>query len=184
MQKQNNNMVEVTSQIAHIVIDLKYASEDNFVGQRVYNFNTCYLLEEVVEKLKIVQTQLNQIDLGLKIWDGYRPMYAQEEFWRLMPDERYVAHPSKASRHTRGTAVDLTLIDLLTKKELEMPSAFDDFSQAAHIDYTGASEIALNNRNLLIKIMEEHGFKVWLNEWWHFDLHDWQKYPVLDFIPA
>ncbi len=185
IDKQNMSyLVNVKSVIPSIEIELKYATHTNFVGQRVYNFNTCYLLDEVAERLKEIQKKLNVQALGLKIWDGYRPMYAQEEFWRLMPDERYVAHPKKGSRHTRGTAVDLTVIDFLTKKELEMPSQFDDFSEAAHIEYYGASKTAIQNRELLIHIMQEHGFEVWHNEWWHFDLNNWQNYPVLDFLPT
>ncbi len=182
-KQQLNTLQDVKKSIPSIEIDLRYATSNNFVHQQVYDFKICYLLVEVIEKLKLVQQDLASLGLGLKIWDGYRPMYAQEKFWKLMPDENYVAHPKKGSRHTRGTAVDVTLINVVTKEELAMPSGFDDFSERAHANYTKASMQALANRDLLINAMEKHGFTVWHHEWWHFDLINWQNYPVLDFIP-
>lgn len=85
-----------------------------------------------------------------------------------------------SGRHTRGTAVDLTLINLSTGVELEMPSDFDDFSERAHLNYTGGLPVALQNRDLLVRTMAKHGLIAWRNEWWHFDLVDWEKYPVID----
>lgn len=178
-----HNLIEVKKIIPTIEIDLKYATDNNFVNQKVYDFNKCYLLEEVITKLKLVQDNLSTLGLGLKIWDGYRPMYAQEKFWDIMPDENYVAHPKTGSRHTRGTAVDVTLIDLKSKQELEMPSGYDDFSEKAHTNYTDATKSTIKNRDLLIKTMEKYGFIVWKNEWWHFDIIGWQSYPVINFIP-
>jgi D-alanyl-D-alanine dipeptidase len=121
--------------------------------------------------------------LGLKVWDGFRPMAAQWKFWELVPDERYVSDPRKGGRHTRGTAVDLTLI---TKEgqELLMPSEFDDFSEKAHRDYKEAPLEAIWNRELLREVMESHGFEGLPSEWWHFDLKGWKDYPPLDLNPA
>jgi D-alanyl-D-alanine dipeptidase len=117
--------------------------------------------------------------LGLKIWDGYRPIAVQWKFWELMPDERYVSDPRKGGRHTRGTAVDLTLV---TKngQELLMPTAFDDFSGKASCDYMDAPVEAIKNRDLLRKIMEKHGFVGLVNLWWHFDLIGWRNHPPID----
>ncbi len=178
-----NTLHDVKQHIPNAEIDLKYATTGNFVGQVVYDFKTCYLLGVVIEKLILVQAELAQHNLGLKIWDGYRPQAAQELFWQLKPDEDYVVHPNKGSRHTRGVAVDVTLIDLTTKIELEMPSGFDDFSECAHINYTDAAKAAITNRDLLIFTMAKYGFLVWKNEWWHFDLNGWEDYPLLDFVP-
>lgn len=179
-KKIKHTLIDVKSKIPDIEIDLKYASDDNFVHQKIYKFDKCYLLDIAVEKLMFVQKELATVNLGLKVWDGYRPICAQEKLWQILPDENFVAHPQKGGRHTRGTAVDVTLIDLSTKEELEMPSKFDDFSERACINYTNATPTAINNRSLLINTMEKHGFIVWKNEWWHYDLCDWQEFPIID----
>jgi D-alanyl-D-alanine dipeptidase len=167
-------LVDVQSIIPNARIDLKYATADNFTGQIVYDFGQCFLLKEVALKLREVQDELEPMGLGLKIWDGFRPVAAQWKFWELVPDERYVSDPRKGGRHTRGTAVDLTLV---TKdgQELLMPSAFDDFSERAHRNYTGATEEAIKNREFLQKIMESRGFIGLPTEWWHFDFIGWEN---------
>lgn len=175
-------LVDIQTIIPGIQVDLKYATEDNFTGQVVYDFNCCLLVQEAAFCLMDVQTELETVGLGLKVWDGYRPMEAQWKFWELVPDERYVSDPRKGGRHTRGTAVDLTLV---TKEgeELPMPSAFDDFSEKAHRDYMGASLEATQNRDFLQEVMERHGFQGLPSEWWHFDLEGWGDYPPLDYQP-
>jgi len=174
-----SELVDIQTLIPNIQVDLKYATAANFTGQIVYNFQCCLLLKEAALQLSEVQTELEALDLGLKVWDGFRPMAAQWKFWELLPDERYVSDPRKGGRHTRGTAVDLTLI---TKdgQELLMPSGFDDFSEKAHQDYMEASDEAIRNREFLREIMERHGFINLPTEWWHFDLIGWQNYPPVD----
>lgn len=175
-------LVDVKKYIPNIQIDLKYATTDNFTQQIVYGFNYCLLRKETVIKLKKVQNELEKMGLGLKIWDGFRPFYAQEKFWEFMPDERYVSNPKKGGRHTRGTALDLTLITK-DKKELLMPSLFDDFSEKAHRDYKNASEEEIINRTILEKVMEKHGFIGYSTEWWHFDLEGWENFPPIEYDP-
>jgi D-alanyl-D-alanine dipeptidase len=177
-----SELVDIQSFIPHIQVDLKYATTDNFTGQIVYDFNCCLLLKEAALQLRDVQAELESVGLGLKIWDGFRPVAAQWKFWELVPDERYVSDPRKGGRHTRGTAVDLTLITR-EGEELLMPSGFDDFSEKAHQNYMGTSEEAISNRELLREIMERHGFVGLPTEWWHFDLIGWQNYPPIDFSP-
>lgn len=177
-----SELVDIQSFIPQIQVDLKYATDDNFTGKIVYNFHCCLLLKEAALRLREVQAELESFGLGLKVWDGFRPVAAQWKFWELVPDERYVSDPRKGGRHTRGTAVDLTLI---TKegRELLMPSDFDDFSEKAHQDYMGATEEAIINRELLREVMERHGFVGLPTEWWHFDLIGWENYPPLDITP-
>lgn len=177
-----SELVDIQLIIPQAHVDLKYATEDNFTGQVVYQFHHCLMIKEAALRLRDVQTELESLGLGIKIWDGFRPVEAQWKFWALVPDERYVSDPRKGGRHTRGTAVDLTLI---TKEgqELPMPSLFDDFSDKAHRDYQGASEEAIKNRELLQSVMEKHGFIGLPTEWWHFDLKDWQNYPPIDITP-
>ncbi|MBY0528572.1 MAG: D-alanyl-D-alanine dipeptidase [Rhabdochlamydiaceae bacterium] len=171
-------LLDVQSVIPQVQVDLKYATTDNFTGQIVYDFDRCLLLKEVVDALCLVQAELEELGFGLKIWDGFRPVAAQWKFWELVPDERYVSDPRKGGRHTRGTAVDLTLITT-EGTELPMPSLFDDFSEKAHRNYQGASYEEISNRKLLEEVMEKHGFVGLPTEWWHFDLIGWEKYPPI-----
>lgn len=181
-ESASSELVDLQSFIPQIQVDLKYATPDNFTQQIVYNFQCCLLLKEAALRLRDVQAELESMGLGLKVWDGFRPIAAQWKFWELVPDPRYVSDPRKGGRHTRGTAVDLTLI---TKDghELLMPSEFDDFSEKAHQNYMGATEEAIRNRELLREVMEKHGFTGLSTEWWHFDLNEWQNYPPIDFTP-
>jgi zinc D-Ala-D-Ala dipeptidase len=178
-KKMNSKLIDVKVAIPRIQVDLKYASKNNFTGQAVYNFKHCLLREETILKLMNVQTELETMGLGLKIWDGYRPIEAQWKFWQLFPDERYVANPRKGGVHTRGTAVDVTLI---TKEgvELSMPSHFDDFSEKSHRNYMKATKEEITNRDLLQKVMEKNGFIGEQCEWWHFNLVGWENYPPID----
>ncbi len=166
--------------IPHIILDIKYATKDNFTHEVVYPAAKAYLVKEAAEAMRKVQEELNQEGLGLKIYDGYRPLSVQEKFWQLVPDERYVADPKKGSRHNRGCAVDCTLICLKDRKELEMPTPFDDFTEKAHRDYMDIDETVKNNREKLEIIMKKHGFTGLPTEWWHFDYEGWEKYPLLN----
>lgn len=172
---RSSKLINIQTLIPNLIIDLKYATRDNFTSQIVYDFSDCFLIEDAALQLKLVQEELETMGLGLKIWDGYRPMEAQWKFWHLFPDERYVSDPRKGGRHTRGTAVDLTLIDI-QGNELAMPSAFDDFSEKAHRNYKEAGLEEIKNRELLERVMEKHGFIGLPTEWWHFDLVGWEKY--------
>jgi zinc D-Ala-D-Ala dipeptidase len=173
-----SDLVDILSVNPRIKIDLRYATADNFLGKAVYRVKKCYLRREVAQRLSEVQTELESLGLGLKVWDGYRPLSVQKEFWKLVPDERYVASPVKGSRHNRGAAVDLTLVDR-NGKELEMPTKFDDFTEEAGA-YAPCNERAAENRKLLQRLMKAHGFEIFPTEWWHFDAAGWQKYDVLD----
>ena len=172
-------LVEVKEVIPNIELEIKYATSDNFTGQKVYDSDRCYLLDLVVSELVKVQQDLKKMNLGLKIFDGFRPFYVQEKFWAIPSARPFLADPRRGGKHTRGTAVDLTLIDLETKKELDMPSGFDEFTERAASDYQGATELQKKNRGILQAVMERHNFQRIKSEWWHFDYKDWQQYPVI-----
>jgi D-alanyl-D-alanine dipeptidase len=172
-------LVDIHKLDPNIIIDLKYATKDNFTGQIVYPVNKCYLREEVAKKLSKVQKKLNKIGLGLKVWDAYRPLSVQYKFWELVPDPRYVADPKTGSNHNRGAAVDVTLVDS-KGKELLMPTKFDDFSEKASGSYMDLPEEAIKNRELLKKYMTEEGFEAFASEWWHFNDKNIKNYPILD----
>jgi D-alanyl-D-alanine dipeptidase len=168
--------------LAALRVELRYATPANFTGRVVYDVGSaprCYLRRPVAVRLAAVQAELAQRRLGLKAYDCYRPLSVQRILWRLVPDERYVADPQKGSRHNRGAAVDVTLVDE-RGRELEMPTAFDDFSERAHRDYQGASPAAREHRALLEEVMTRHGFVPLPTEWWHFDDRGWESYPLTD----
>ncbi len=176
---ENSGFIEVKKIDPDIRLDIRYATDSNFTHQKLYPVAKCYLRKEAAESLGAVQKELESMGLGLKVYDGYRPLSVQKKMWKILPDTNYVANPAVGSRHNRGTAVDVTLVDS-TGRELEMPTPFDDFTERAHRDYPNLPEKVIKNRGLLQDIMERHGFVGLSTEWWHFDLKDWKKYPVED----
>jgi D-alanyl-D-alanine dipeptidase len=163
-----------------ILSEVRYATHNNFTGEALYPLPRLFLHQDTARALERVQRDLRKRGLGLKIWDAYRPLQVQQKMWNLIRDERYVSNPAKnKGRHTRGTAVDVTLVDHLGR-ELPMPSDFDDFTDRAHRNYGGGSQAQRRNRKLLEDVMSKHGFIGYPTEWWHFDLKNWEKYPPLD----
>jgi zinc D-Ala-D-Ala dipeptidase len=164
------------------VIDARYARNDNFMGQAFYPRNVLFLEKATAERLRRVQASLKKRGLRLKIWDAFRPLSVQKAMWHVKPDDRYVANPAKGSRHNRGAAVDVTLVDA-KGNELEMPTAFDDFSERAHHNWMEASETAQRHRTLLREVMTAEGFLPLTTEWWHYDAPGWQRFPLLTRDP-
>ena len=163
--------------------EVRYATRYNFTGAQLYPFARLWLHRDTARALSRAQARLSGRGLGLKIFDAYRPLSVQQRMWNLIRDERYVSNPAKnRGRHTRGTAVDVTLVDK-SGAELDLPTGFDDFTDRAHADYAGASALEKRNRALLAEAMSEAGFIPYPFEWWHFDLKGWEKYPVLDISP-
>jgi D-alanyl-D-alanine dipeptidase len=160
-------------------VDLRYATEDNFFRQRFYKDSRAMLRPATAKKLAAAQAEFSQKGLKLKIWDAFRPLSVQREMWKVKPDSNYVADPAKGSRHNRGAAVDVTLVDG-EGRELEMGTGYDDFSPRAHLEAAGLTEAARKNRALLREVMERHGFKPLRTEWWHFDDAEWEKYPLVE----
>ena len=164
------------------VIDNRYATTDNVTGIRLYPEATIYLERSAAERLARVQGALRTRGLGLKVFDGYRPHAVQRALWKAKPDARYVADPAKGSRHNRGSAVDVTLVDE-SGRELPMPSAFDEFGERSHLDFMDAPDEQLTNRETLQKAMQAEGFLPLATEWWHFDAPGWRAFPVMDANP-
>lgn len=179
----DSNLVNIQTINPSIKLDIQYATSNNFLGFPVYTQAACFLHRDAAEALNAVQIELESTGLSLKVFDGYRPLYVQQMMWDAIQDERYVSNPAvNKGRHTRGTAVDLTLIEI-DGKELEMPSEFDDFTEKAHSDYQNISSSAMKNRAVLKQVMEKHGFEQFEFEWWHFDFSGWkndEKYPPLN----
>ncbi|NTV60872.1 MAG: M15 family metallopeptidase [Chlorobiaceae bacterium] len=163
-----------------IVLDIRYATPNNFTGQAVYPAARCLLRRDAALRLLRVQEKLAEKGYRLVVFDCYRPLSVQKRFWEILPDERYVADPSKGSRHNRGAAVDVSLADSAGRL-LAMPTGYDDFSEKAHRDWKGASPEALKNSAILETAMKAEGFEPFPAEWWHFDAPGWEEYPVSDF---
>lgn len=171
-------LVDLTTVAPSIRVDLRYASTRNVVGRVMYTHARCYLREPVAKKLAAVQAALQREQLGLLVWDCYRPRAVQAQLWAVAPDRRYVADPKRGSRHNRGAAIDLTLVDS-EGHPLTMPTDFDDLSVRAYRDAETTPEAA-KHRARLQAAMEPQGFLPLSTEWWHFDDAAWRSYPLVD----
>jgi len=166
------------------LFELRYASPYNFLGTTLYTDLNPQLRCPVALALQQVQRDLAAQGLGLKVWDAYRPLDVQQRMWDAIRDERYVSNPAvNAGRHTRGTAVDVTLIER-SGQELPMPTGFDTFGETAHRNARGIDPERARNAQRLQEAMAHRGFLGLPTEWWHFDWHDWQRYPAVAQAPA
>lgn len=173
-------LVEANTVVTDLVVDLRYATDDNFLHKAVYpKGSRCLLLAESAKRLKVAADALAKQGFRLKVWDCYRPHAVQFEMWKIFPKPGYVAEPKAGSNHNRGGAVDLTLVTA-DGKDVEMPTPFDTFSEAAHHKYTGGTAESLENRAALRAAMESAGFVKNAMEWWHWDLPDAKTRPILD----
>jgi len=175
-------LVEVTRLDPTIKLDIRYATSNNFMGAAFYSKARAYLQKPAAEALVRVHRTLNPLGYGVLIFDAYRPWHVTKMFWEATPKgkKEFVANPRKGSRHNRGAAVDVTLYDLKTGRPVKMGSAFDEFSERSHPGYPGGTSLERWNRRFLTEFMAKEGFKVFHNEWWHFDYKDWRKYPIMN----
>jgi D-alanyl-D-alanine dipeptidase len=153
-----------------VILDLKYAGQENFVGEKIYPCPRCYLHPVLAKKVKLLQKDVSKrYGWSLKLFDCYRPRPAQKRLWTIKPDPNYVTDPQLGSMHNRGLAVDLTLVDK-NGREMDMGTPFDFFGTASHSDYTDLPQTVIKNRSILRKLMELHGLKGIRTEWWHYSL--------------
>ena len=180
-ENDGKTIVDLKKVIPGIVIDLRYATKNNFMYSKLYpSIHTTWLRKTSADSLAMVQKELDSYGLGLKIFDAYRPYSITEKMWVRVKDDRYTADPKKGSGHNRGIAVDITLINLTTKKELEMGTNYDNFSDTAHYSFTGLRKEIITNRILLKMVMEKYGFRSLETEWWHFSLPNAMDFELLD----
>ena len=151
-----------------IEMDLRYATTNNFMELQIYDCPKCYLRLAVAKALLKAQQKLKDQQLGFKMFDCYRPQSAQYKLWEKVPDPRYVSPPSRGSMHSRGGALDLTIIDLQSKEALKMGTEYDYFGRKAYWVYKDFPQEILDNRQLLLSTLKEFGFKTVTTEWWHF----------------
>ncbi|WP_354330531.1 M15 family metallopeptidase [Pedobacter sp. CG_S7] len=173
-------LIDIKKAIPDITLDIRYATDDNFMNRVMYSEASAFARKPVVAQLKKIQKELRKKGYGLKIYDAYRPYAITVAFYEQASDKNFVANPAKGSKHNRGCAVDLSVINYKTKEEIPMPTPFDSFAASAAVTYQNLPEAVIKNRDFLIKTMESHGFKVLNNEWWHFDFIGWQNFELLD----
>ena len=176
------DLVELTKLDPTIKLDIRYATRNNFLGKAVYKQPRAFLQRPAAEALVRINQSLRKQGYGLVVFDGYRPWSVTKVFWDVTPEDKkiFVADPSKGSRHNRGCAVDLSLLDLKTGAEVKMPSEYDEMTERAHINYGCATPEAKRLRELLRSEMAAEGFAVYEPEWWHYDYKDWKEYPIMN----
>lgn len=175
------DLIDLAKLDNRLTIDIRYATANNFMSKPLYTTARPQLQRPAAEALKRAHDKLRAAGYGLVVLDAYRPWQVTREMWDKHPQHRaYLSDPLKGSRHNRGCAIDVTLLNLATGKEVAMPSAYDEFTERAHPDYKGGSFEQREARDLLRSAMEAEGYRVYQNEWWHFDFQGWENYPVLN----
>jgi len=174
------DLVELVKLDTTFHLDIRYATTNNFTGMAVYPEARAFLQRPAAEALVRAGRELKAMGFGLVIYDAYRPWSVTKKFWDITPRDKrqFVADPRKGSRHNRGCAVDVTLYELATGKEVEMTGGYDEMSGRSYPDYKGGTEQQRRMRDLLIRTMTGNGFTVYYCEWWHFDYQDWESYRI------
>ena len=174
------DLVELTKLDRTIKLEIRYATTNNLFGTVFYSQARAFMQRPAAAAVVRINRKLHQAGYGLLVHDAYRPWYVTKVFWDATPDnkKKFVADPSKGSRHNRGCAVDITLYNLKTGKPVEMVSTYDETTDRAYPNYPGGTSLQRWHRDLLRSAMEADGFTVFEGEWWHFDYKDWQKYPI------
>ena len=173
-------LMEVTSEkVPGLVLEIRYATEQNITGKKIYADKRAWLREETIRKLAQVARELEEKGYRLVLWDGWRPASAQKALWAAKPDGRFLTPPNRISRHTRGTSVDVSLADR-NGKILEMPSDHDEFTDRADEDFSDVPKEVAQRARLLRKAMFRAGFSGVPDEWWHYDLRDWASYEPIE----
>jgi len=172
------NLAEISTATHDVVLQIAYAGPDNFTGTPIYRRPACYLNSEAAECLLRAIDLAGQLGFRLRIFDAYRPTEAQWQLWSHTPDPDFVADPRRGSPHSRGAAIDLTL-ETQSGEPLEMGTPFDDFTVQSQHGRTDIGPSAQRNRALLLGIMTAAGWDYYRNEWWHYQLFNARRYPLL-----
>lgn len=175
----SKELVDLEREIPGVRLDIRYATTDNFMRERLYPVAKAYLRAPAAVALAGAQKEFKALGLELKVFDGYRPYEVTEKIWEPYRNPDFVADPAEGSRHNRGCAVDLTLVDEIGE-DLSMPTGYDDFTKKTSHNYQNLPEVEIRNRDLLRAAMESHGFQALPTEWWHYDYVGWERFELLD----
>jgi len=177
---RKSDLVDLAALDSCIKLDIRYATADNFLSTPVYSSARAFLQRPAAEALLRAHRELLKQGYGLLIFDAYRPWYVTKMFWDATPPDKheFVANPAEGSRHNRGCAVDLSLYDIKTGREVKMTGVYDEMSPRSYPSYAGGTALERSHRQLLRGEMEKQGFTVYPSEWWHFDHHDWKEYAI------
>ena len=189
-QSATDEMVNVKDLMPDVEIDIRYNGTNNFTNQKLYSTDECMYSLSGTKVLMAIQDSLHKITeykgrsfpqgLGMKIFDAYRPHTVQFLMFDIVGPP-FVADPASGSNHNRGSAVDLTIIDMATMEELDMGTEFDFFGEEASHNYQGFDQVILDNRLLLKNIMIHFNFTIYSVEWWHYSFVPAKNYPLFDF---
>ncbi len=179
---RTNDLVEIVTLDPTIMLDIRYATSNNFTGKALYPEARAFLQREAALALVRVNAKIKKYGYGILVYDAYRPWSVTKKLWQITPQNKkmYVAKPKVGSRHNRGCAIDVSLYDLVTGKPMKMICEYDDMTERAHICYRGGTIDQQKLKYLLIIAMNEEGFMPFSREWWHFDYKGWKRYPVSD----
>lgn len=169
---------QITSDSHDVLIDMRYATTNNFMNKIIYSHADCLLHKDTLPLLEKAIRLAAEHGYKLKILDAYRPQFAQEKLWEICPDPMYVAPPKNGSHHTRGVAIDLTLVDE-KGEELNMGTGFDEFTKLSHHGAEGLPTDFVRNRYMLLSIMMSAGWDFNPNEWWHYQVFKAWEYPLI-----
>lgn len=172
------DLVEIAPPDFDVDVTLAYATEANLTGERVYGKAECWLRREAAERLATATDLARPLGLRFRIFDALRPVEAQWKLWNHTPDPEFLADPRRGSPHSRGVAVDLTLLDA-EGRELDMGTAFDAFTPLSHHARTDIPAHTQRNRLLLMGLMTAAGWDFYRNEWWHYQLFDARRFPLI-----
>jgi zinc D-Ala-D-Ala dipeptidase len=177
---RESDLVDVAALDKRIKLDIRYATDRNFLGTPVYSSARAFLQRPAAEALRRAHRELMKQGYGIVVFDAYRPWYVTKIFWEATPVDKheFVADPSQGSRHNRGCAADISLYDLKTGREVEMTGGYDEMSERSYPTYSGGTPAQRAHRDLLRSEMEKQGFSVFQSEWWHFDFRDWRDYAI------
>ena len=177
---RKTELVDLTRLDPRIKLDIRYATRDNFLSTPVYSSARAFMQRPAAEALLRAHRELSKEGYGLLIFDAYRPWYITKIFWDATPPDKheFVANPAEGSKHNRGCAVDLSMYDLRSGREVEMTGVYDEMSERSYPTYTGGTAEQRARRDRLRRAMENQGFTVNTSEWWHFDYRDWPKYAI------
>ncbi len=178
---KNSDFINIQKISDDFVLDMKYATSDNFLKEKVYSCAKCYIRKNVAEALKKANEDFISQGYKIKFFDCYRPHSVQKKMWKIFPNPGYVADPKGGSIHNKGAAVDITLVTL-DGLPVDMGTDFDYFGKEAHHAYSKHSKTVLYNRRLLRETMKKHGFTTIRTEWWHYNFYAGKKYQISDFV--